>query len=161
MKLIFTLYFVCLFGFTYAQNQPAKSKKPVKSVVQHRPSFPVKIINGHTHLKSATAKASPYQSINQATFHMPDQHSDSLKSMHLTKPVSSLKSAKALTPKEQSYEFLENVSAELNITNPREAFIAISSVDDELGHRHVRFNQKYKDIKVYNSYFYVQISDKQ
>lgn len=162
MKFItLTLSFVFLLGSMNAQNQPEKRKISDNPARKQQPSFTAQKINGQSRLKSAPAAASPFQGVNQAVFNIPKRNPDSLKSVHITKPATSLKSGKALSAKEQSYEFLENVSTELNISNPREAFSITSISEDELGHRHVRFNQRYKGIRVYNSDFYVHLSGKQ
>jgi Zn-dependent metalloprotease/PKD repeat protein len=148
--------FVCLFGILEAQKPDLKNRKQIKSQVQHTPSFAHQKINGQSKLKSGT----PYTKGNNIAFTRPETNPDTLKIVRIIRQTGTLKSASALSTREQGYVFLEKVKSELNITSPKEAFEIKSVNEDELGHRHIRYSQKYKGIKVYNSDIFVHLSNK-
>ncbi len=151
----------CLFGTLNAQKPTLKSRKQIQSSVQKPTSFTAQKINGQNQLKSGTINNGLYKNVNTVMFQKPGYSSDSLKSIQITRPASTLKSASALNTREQGYIFLEKVKTELNIASPREDFEITSANEDELGHRHIRFNQRYKGLKVYNSDIFVHLSDRQ
>jgi len=53
--------------------------------------------------------------------------------------------------KQTAQEFLEDNRELLNITEPSEEFVLIQQQNDKLGHTHLRYRQKYKNIPVWPS----------
>lgn len=159
LPLILIIY--CLFGPINAQNPTLKNRKHIKSQIQHTPTFSSQKIHGQSHLKSGVISNTLYKNMSNYSFNKPNLNKDSLKSIRITMPTGTLKSGSSLSVREQGYVFLEKVKTELNIDSPKEAFEIRSVNEDELGHRHIRYSQKYKGIKVYNSDVFVHLSDKQ
>ncbi|NJK96329.1 MAG: hypothetical protein HC905_16720 [Bacteroidales bacterium] len=155
-----SLLFAFLFTTAHAQTPVLKNKKQLKAAVHHTPSFKAQRITGQNQLKSASLSISPYKSASSASFPKNLKTQDSVKSVFIVKPAGSLKSASALSPTQKGHAFLEKAKTELKISDPANSFTIASNSEDELGHVHIRYNQRYKGVKVYNSDFYLHFSDK-
>lgn len=64
------------------------------------------------------------------------------------------------TASAQAYDFLEDVKGQLNVENPKKEFTAISSINDEQGLSHLKFQQEYKGIKIYGAEIVTHADDK-
>lgn len=143
--------------------------KPVSKKQGAIPStFQAQTINGQNRLKSLAIAGSAYSNLNRNSrklnkiSFMPSAlvlGKDSITPIFIERPVSNrMKSAAIQSPKEQAVAFLESVKSQMKIANPSESFFIRESKDDELGQRHIRMEQRYKGVKVYNSDFYLHFT---
>jgi Zn-dependent metalloprotease len=156
-----------LVVFTNAQT-PKKSFKSLNKSVTHAPvSFKATLVNGKQSSKTAFAVKSNAVQVNPLpAFNLPNTTGDTkiIKSRETGTPLfierktSNLKSTKIQTPNEKCFEFLESIKQDMQIEKPSESFQITDIKEDNLGQQHIRLNQKYKGVKVYNADFYVHFT---
>lgn len=160
-----SLLLLCFVLFSpYVLSQVQTDIKGKKATGSYTTSFQAQRITGKSSLKSAAPVSFSHVLPKvQMAERNPGILSgmDTVRSLFIEKPVTDrLKSARQLSASEQAFRFMENVKNEYNLANPSVSFNIAENRDDELGQRHIRMEQRFKGIKVYNSDFYLHFSDK-